>query len=272
VRFDQEKLSAGYAKRCDEGGVELMSHGAPRACTVRIVDPETCIDNPADKIGEIWVHGDNVAAGYWRNPQLSRQTFGAQLVDPSPGTPRGPWLRTGDLGVMSDYDLFIIGRIKDVLIVDGRNHYLDDIEATIQEITGGRVAAISVPNDQSEQVVAIIELKKRGSSEAEMLDKLHTVKREVMSAISRSYGLPLADLVLVAPGSIPITASGKVRRSTCAERYQQGEFTRLDIPGMTTFDDARLRHWLVDYIDVFGAKFFEVSAIKEIRSKGRVGV
>ena len=80
---------------------ELVSYGAPRSSTVRIVDPETRIENPAGKVGEIWVHGDNVASGYWRNPQLSERTFGAKLVDPSPGTPQGPWLRTGDLGVMS---------------------------------------------------------------------------------------------------------------------------------------------------------------------------
>ena len=161
---------------------ELVSYGAPRSSTVRIVDPETRIENPAGKVGEIWVHGDNVAMGYWRNPQQTERTFGAQLVDPSPGTPEGPWLRTGDLGVMSDGELFIIGRIKDLLIVDGRNHYPDDIEATIQEITGGRVAAISIPDDRSEQLVAIVELKKRGGSE-EALDRLRTVKREVASAI-----------------------------------------------------------------------------------------
>jgi long-chain fatty acid adenylase/transferase FadD26 len=175
------------------------------------------------------VHGDNVASGYWRNPQLSERTFGARIVDPSPGTPQGPWLRTGDLGVISEGDLFIIGRIKDVLIVDGRNHYPDDIEATIQEITGGRVAAISVPNDRSEQLVVIVELKKRGRTDDEIQDRLHTVKREVTSAISKSHGLRLADLVLVPPGSIPITTSGKVRRSTCAEHYRQDDFTRLDI-------------------------------------------
>ncbi len=79
--------------------------------------------------------------------------------------------------------MFIIGRIKDLLIVDGRNHYPDDIEATIQEITGGRVAAISVLDDTSEQLVAIVELKKKGGSEAEALDKLRAVKREVASAI-----------------------------------------------------------------------------------------
>jgi long-chain fatty acid adenylase/transferase FadD26 len=230
VRFDYEKLSAGHAQRCgdEQPGSELVSHGTPRACTVRIVDPETRIENPAGRVGEIWVHGDNVAAGYWRNPQLSEQTFGGRLVDPSPGTPQGPWLRSGDLGVISDGELFIVGRIKDVLIVDGRNHYPDDIEATIGSITRGRAAAISVPNDGSEQLVVVAELKNRGNSDEEFLNKLHTVKREVTSAVSKSYGLRLADLVAVSPGSIPITTSGKVRRSACAELYRQGGFTRLD--------------------------------------------
>ena len=123
----------------------MVSYGAPRATTLRIVDPETQVESPAGKVGEIWVHGDNVAAGYWGNPQGSENIFGGHLVEPTSGTPSGPWLRTGDLGVISDGELFIVGRIKDLLIVDGRNHYPDDIEATIQEITGGRVAAIAVP-------------------------------------------------------------------------------------------------------------------------------
>jgi long chain fatty acid CoA FadD26 len=231
VRFDYQKLSAGHAKRCgpEQAGSELVGLGRPRACTVRIVDPETCIEKPADEVGEIWVHGDNVAAGYWKNPQLSERTFGGRLVNPSPGTPQGPWLRTGDLGVISGGELFLVGRIKDLLIVDGRNHYPDDIEATIQEITGGRAAAISVPNHRSEQLVAIVELKKRGSSEEEALDRLHSIKREVTSAISESHNVRVADLVLVPPGSIPITTSGKIRRSACAQRYRQDDFTRLDI-------------------------------------------
>jgi long chain fatty acid CoA FadD26 len=206
----------------------LVSHGAPRACTVRIVDPQTYVEKPAEDVGEIWVHGDNVAAGYWRNPQLTERTFGARLVDPSPGTPGGHWLRTGDLGVISEGDLFIIGRIKDLLIVDGRNHYPDDIETTVQEISGGRVAAICVPNGRSEQLVAIVELKSRDSSDDEVRSKLRTVKREVKSAISKSHGLRVTDLVLVAPGAIPITTSGKVRRSACVERYRHDEFIRLD--------------------------------------------
>jgi long-chain fatty acid adenylase/transferase FadD26 len=228
ARFSYEKLSAGRAQRCtDEAGVDLIGHGPPRSCTVRIVDPETGAENPAGKVGEIWVHGDNVASGYWRNPQQSDRTFGGRLVDPSPGTPQGPWLRTGDLGVISEDELFIIGRIKDLLIVDGRNHYPDDIEATIQEITGGRVAAISVSDDQSEQLVAIVELKKRGNSHEEAVSRLHTVKREVTSAITKSHGLRVSDLVMVPPGSIPITTSGKIRRSECGQIYRQEGFTRL---------------------------------------------
>ena len=212
-----------------DGGTELVSYGAPRSSTVRIVDPETRIENPAGKVGEIWVHGDNVASGYWRNPQLSKRTFGATLVNSSPGTPERPWLRTGDLGVISGGELFIIGRIKDLLIVDGRNHYPDDIEATVQEITGGRVAAISIPDDRTEQLVAIVEVKKRGDSEEEALQRLRTVKREVTSAISQSHSVRVADLVLVPPGSIPITTSGKVRRSACVERYRQDKFIRLEV-------------------------------------------
>ena len=232
ARFDYEHLSAGQARRCEsqaECGTELVSYHLSGSPLVRIVNPETKTENPAGTIGEIWVHGDNVAMGYWRNPTRTEHTFGGRLATPSPGTPEGPWLRTGDLGVISEGELFIMGRIKDLLIVDGRNHYPDDIEATIQEITKGRVAAISVPNERAEQLVAIVELKKRGGSDDEHMQNLRSIKREVTSAISTSHGLRVADLVLVRPGSIPITTSGKVRRSACVERYRHDEFERLDV-------------------------------------------
>ena len=115
------------------------------------------------------------------------------------------------------------------MIVYGRNHSPDDIEATIQEITAGRCAAIAVPLNGAEKLVAIIELKnKRGDSDEDAVERLGVVKREVTSAISKSHGLSVADLVLVSPGSIPITTSGKIRRSQCVELYRQDEFTRLD--------------------------------------------
>lgn len=228
VRFESEKLTAGKAERCESGGTPLVSYGVPRSPIVRIVDPETRIECPAGTVGEIWVHGDNVAMGYWRKPKETENTFGGMLVAPSAGTPEGPWLRTGDSGFISEDELFIIGRIKDLLIVYGRNHSPDDIEATVQEITHGRCAAIAVPDQGTEKLVMIIEVKNREASHDEAMEKFTALKREVTSAISNSHGLSVADLVLVQPGSIPITTSGKVRRSTCVEQYRHGQFTRLD--------------------------------------------
>jgi fatty acid CoA ligase FadD28 len=229
VDFESDKLSAGRAKRCvSGGGTPLISYPLGQSPTVRIVDPETRTECPEGTTGEIWVHGDNVAMGYWQKPEETERTFGGMLVAPSAGTPEGPWLRTGDLGFIANGDLFIVGRIKDLLIVYGRNHSPDDIEATSQEITGGRVAAIAVPDEGSEQLVVIIEVKKRRASDEDVMNKFAVVKREVTSAISNSHGLSVADLVLVPPGSIPITTSGKVRRAACVEQYQHGQFVRLD--------------------------------------------
>ena len=229
VDFESEKLSDGHAKRCASGsGTPLASYGVPQSQTIRVVDPDTRIECPDGTVGEIWVHGRNVATGYWQKPRETERTFGGRLVAPSAGTPEGPWLRTGDLGFFSEAELFIIGRIKDLLIVYGRNHSPDDIEATIQEITRGRCVAISVPDEHTEKLVAIIELKNRGDSQEDAMDKLGVVKREVTKAISNSHGLSVADLVLVPPGSIPLTTSGKVRRATCVEQYRHGQFARLD--------------------------------------------
>lgn len=228
VDFEADPLAAGTAIRCAPGsGTPLLSYGVPDSPLVRIVDSDTHLECPAGVVGEIWVKGDNVAAGYWNKPEETRRTFGGMIANPTPGTPEGPWLRTGDLGFMSEDELFIVGRIKDLLIVYGRNHYAEDIEATVQEITGGRVAAISVPVDHIEKLVTIIEVRKRGDDE-EALQRMRTVKDDVTSAISRSHGLNVADLVLVPPGSIPITTSGKIRRSACVEVYQRQQFTRLD--------------------------------------------
>ena len=229
VRFDSEQLAEGKAQRTTSGsGTPLVSYGVPQSPMLRIVDSETRIECPVETVGEIWVHGENVASGYWRKPDETDATFGGTLVDPSDGTPEGPWLRTGDLGFVSDDELFVIGRIKDLLIVYGRNHSPDDIEATIQEISGGRCAAIGVPDGHTEKLVVIIEAKLRGDTPEEAMDKLSDLKRRVTSAIFNVHSLAVADLVLVSPGAIPITTSGKVRRAMCVEQYRQDQLVRLD--------------------------------------------
>lgn len=229
VRFDSEKLAAGHAELCAAGGSELVGCGTPRSCDVLIVDPATRTELPADEVGEIWVHGDQIAAGYWRNPEMTKRTFGGQLAAPSEGVPNGPWLKTGDLGVMFNSELFIIGRIKDLLIVDGRNHYPDDIEFTIGEITVGRVAAVSVQDDTSEKLVAIAEVKPPRGTPEEAVEKLRDLKRRVAAAVKNIHGVRVADLVLVGQGTLPITTSGKVRRSACLDQYRLDQFSRLDV-------------------------------------------
>jgi acyl-CoA synthetase (AMP-forming)/AMP-acid ligase II len=229
AHFDAEQLSAGIAERSTAAaGQGLVSYVIPRSPMVRIVDPETRTEKAAGTVGEIWVHGDNVALGYWHKPDETERTFRASLVDPSTGTPEGPWLRTGDLGVISAGELFIMGRIKDLLIVYGRNHYPDDIEATVQEITGGRVAAISVPGDDGEKLAIIAEFMPSSLSPDEVQSEVGTVESGVISTVSTVHGIRVADFVPVPPGSLPLTTSGKVKRSACAELYRSGQFTRID--------------------------------------------
>src|SRR5699024_10525228 len=129
--FDPEELSAGRAQRgAAATGTALVRYQVPRSPTLLIVDPDTHRECRHGLVGEIWVHGANVADGYWRKPPDEQRCFGALLGDASPGTPDGPWLRTGDQGFIFADELFIVGRIKDLLIIHGRNHCPEDIEAT----------------------------------------------------------------------------------------------------------------------------------------------
>ncbi|WP_082960459.1 MULTISPECIES: AMP-binding protein [unclassified Mycobacterium] len=229
ARFDVAELSAGRVHRTKgASSTALVNYRVPQSPTLRIVDADTGRECPQDVVGEIWLHGDNVAEGYWRKPPQEQACFGATLVEPSVGTPAGPWLKTGDLGFLSNDELFIVGRIKDLLIIRGSNHYPEDIEATVQEITRGRVAAISVPVSSTEKLVTVVELKKQGRSSEEAAHWLSRVRTDVTSAISNAHGLNVEDLVLVSPGSIPTTTSGKIRRAACAEQYRREQFTRLD--------------------------------------------
>jgi fatty acid CoA ligase FadD21 len=222
VEFAIDELTEGKAVR-RPGGTPLIRYGVAPSPLLLIVEADTGRTCPEGTVGEIWTHGENVSAGYWRKPDQTGTGFGAQLADGPADLPATGWLRTGDRGFISGDDLFIVGRIKDMLIVRGRNHYSEDIEETVRGITRGRVAAISVADDQNEQLVTIIEYKKPDESR-----ELADVKSDVTAAISRAHGLQIADIVLVAPGSIPTTTSGKIRRSACVEQHRQGQFVRLD--------------------------------------------
>ncbi|SEH51710.1 fatty acid CoA ligase FadD21 [Mycolicibacterium rutilum] len=229
VHFDPDELGAGRVRPSAAGkGVALVKYRVLQDPSLRIVDDETLRECPPDVVGEIWVHGDNVADGYWGKPAGEQDCFGATLVDPSPGTPAGLWLRTGDLGFVHRGELFIVGRIKDLLIIRGRNHYPEDIEATVQEVSRGRVAAIAVPVDGAERLVTIIEVKTPADGDEAAQRRLGEIKSEVTAAISNAHGLSVEDLVLVPAGTIPTTTSGKIRRAACVEQYRRDGFPRVD--------------------------------------------
>ena len=224
VRFDSEKLAAGHAEECAEGGTELVTAGQPRTCELRVVDPETMLEKPAGEVGELWMRGDQVGSGYWRNPEATERAFNGQLAQASAGVSAGRWLRTGDLAVMFGGEVFIIGRLKDLLIVDGRNHYPDDIEATVTEITGGRVAAVAITEDTTEKLIVIAEVKETDPA------MVSAAKQQVTAAVSRDHGVRVWDAMFVPPRSLPITTSGKVRRKASLELYQAGQLRRVEEP------------------------------------------
>ncbi|MGV9362186.1 fatty acyl-AMP ligase [Amycolatopsis sp. NPDC003731] len=219
--FDRDALATGAARPAADG-VRLVACGTPAGQLVALVDPDNAVVLPDGSVGEIWVHGPNVGDGYWQKPLESTETFGARLAG---GLPEGPWLRTGDLGVRHDGELYIAGRIKDLIIVDGRNHYPQDVEATAAStdpgIRPGSVAAFAVAGTDTEAVVVVAE--HRGHA-----DLAEPAERALAAAIRRlvsdAHGLALRDVLLVPPGRVPRTSSGKIARAACRDRYLAGDY------------------------------------------------
>ncbi|SDI46609.1 Acyl-CoA synthetase (AMP-forming)/AMP-acid ligase II [Actinokineospora alba] len=218
--FDRSALATGLLAELPSGStgtVEMVACGRPMGQSVLIVDPVTHRELPDATVGEIWVTGSNVGAGYWNRPEESTATFGAVLAG---GHEDDTWLRTGDLGAFHEGDLFVTGRIKDLIIVDGRNHYPQDIEQTVERgheaIRPRNTVAFSVPTPDGERAVVLAERAR--SLSAESVD-LTALLASVRAAVARRHGLALHDVRLVEPDSLARTSSGKIARSTCRARY-----------------------------------------------------
>ncbi|QWB21307.1 MULTISPECIES: fatty acyl-AMP ligase [Streptomyces] len=222
--LDREALAAGKAlpaRPDDPRAVLLAGCGTPAGQRVRVADPVTRALLSEGEVGEIWVQGPNVGRGYWnRGPG---EVFGAEFAD-SAAVPGG-WLRTGDLGTVLEGQLVVTGRLKDLIIVDGRNHYPQDVEATAQDadpaVRRDRLAAFAVPGGAGEGVVVVAE-HARTARLAEL--DVPAVVRAVRGAVSARHGLRLADVVLVPPGTVPRTSSGKVSRALTRARYLEGAY------------------------------------------------
>jgi acyl-CoA synthetase (AMP-forming)/AMP-acid ligase II len=181
--------------------------------SVVIVDIQTLRPCADDQIGEIWVSGKHVARGYWGNSEGTRDTFHAYLPDG-----RGPFLRTGDLGFFKEGELFITGRLKDVIILQGSKHYPQDIEASIQAeipaVQPDAVATIGLSSPTGEQVIVVAEVQRMLRN-----TDLQGVANSIRRVVSKDHGLTLQDVLLIRPGTLPKTTSGKIQRRLCGELY-----------------------------------------------------
>lgn len=191
---------------------------------VLVVDPDYLIQCLPDRVGEIWVSGANVAKGYWNQDVETEQTFAGYLAD----TGEGPFLRTGDLGFWQDGELFITGRIKDVIIIRGHNHYPQDIELTVETshpaLRQGCCAAFATEIKNDEKLVVIQEVERIHIKNLDIAE----VVENISQAVATQHGLSVYDVILCKPGSIPKTTSGKIQRSKCLSKYKQGTIDRAD--------------------------------------------
>ena len=182
---------------------------------VAIVDPDSFSHCLPARVGEIWVSGPSVAAGYWQRPQQTTETFQAYLSD----TGEGPFLRTGDLGFLRDGELFVTGRLKDVIIIRGQNHYPQDIELTVQKshpaLRSNSGAAFTVEKKGKQQLVVVQEVERTA------LRRLDTreVIGNITEAVADNHGIRVYAVALIKPGSIPKTSSGKIQRHACRRGF-----------------------------------------------------
>jgi acyl-CoA synthetase (AMP-forming)/AMP-acid ligase II len=197
---------------------------------VLVVDPSTRQQCSDGRVGEIWVASPSVAGGYWRRESETRETFHARLAGGD-----GPFLRTGDLGAMHDGELFVTGRLKDVLIVRGFKHYPQDLEHTAERqhaaIRPGCSAAFSIDGDDVEAVAIALEVDRRQAPQlddpAERDGFLASLIDRVRAAVVDHHGIVLSAVSVLSHGATPKTSSGKLRRRACRDAFSDGSLDEI---------------------------------------------
>lgn len=191
---------------------------------VEIVDPSSGHALADGQEGEIWVQGPSVAKGYWKNPIATVASFNARLADSGDG----PFLRTGDLGYRKDGELFVTGRLKDLIILRGRNYAPQDLESEAEgshpSLQPGGGAAFTLTEGEQERLILAFELKREWRRRSE---EWEIAQAAVRAAIARGYQLRVDDVVLLSPGALPRTSSGKVRRCQCRSDYRDGKLAPI---------------------------------------------
>ncbi|MFO0876010.1 MAG: beta-ketoacyl synthase N-terminal-like domain-containing protein [Gemmataceae bacterium] len=252
--FHGASLEQDRAIQADRGRALVGSGKAIDDLDVRIVDPQSNAALADGHIGEVWVHGPSVAAGYFERPEATEATFGGKLAS----DPSRRWMRTGDLGFFAEGELFIAGRLKDVLIIRGRNYYPQDIEEVVQVasplLKSGGGAAFTDETERGARLVLVYEVQRSYKATGD-----NEVFRLARAAIAEEFAVELQELVLIRSGTLPRTSSGKVARRETRQRFLANE---LDVVERFIAHDSKtvpvvkapiegdrvaaLRAWLVD--------------------------
>lgn len=203
----------------------LVSCGPPIGDTrVVIVDPKTLTPCAPLEIGEIWVASPTMALGYWQRPEETAHTFQATLMPDG----EGPFLRTGDVGFMQDGELYLTGRIKEVIIIRGRNHYPQDIELTVVQchpaLRPGYGTAFGLDVDGTERLIVVQEIQRQYLHKVDVGEIVGNIRE----AVSEHHEIQVHDVLLVKPGSIPKTSSGKIQQSVCRQQFVDGHLKGLE--------------------------------------------
>lgn len=215
---------------------ELVGNGsAGMEQRIEIVDPTTLRRCAPDRVGEIWVAGPNVAPGYWNRPEDSAATFGARLADSG----EGPFLRTGDLGFSSEGQLYVVSRLKDLIIIRGKNHHPADLEQTALGshplLRPGGCAAFSIEEEGAEQLVVVAEVSTRDLPEgADRSETLREIDQAIRRAVSAQHELSIHTVSFLEPGQLPKTSSGKISRRPTREEFLAGR-----LGGVARFTQAQ---------------------------------
>jgi len=208
-----------------------------------IVDPETGAESPPGRVGEIWLAGPSVAQGYWGQPEETERAFRARLAgaagaDGADGDDAERFLRTGDLGFFAAGELFVTGRLKDLIILRGRNHYPQDLELTAERshpaLRPGSGAAFSVDVEGEERLVIVQEVERRAEGHADLGEIGAAVRR----SITGEHEVPVREVVLVRAGTVPKTSSGKIQRRLCRSLYQESRLEVLERHRLEGDDEA----------------------------------
>lgn len=229
AHLDRRELGAGRAVRVDAGDPEAVPHVScgqvARSQWAVIVDPDSGAELPDGSVGEIWLYGDNITGGYFGRPEQTRATFGARLASRLAQSSHvegvaaaGDWLRTGDLGVYLDGELYVTGRIADRVIIDGFCHYPQDIEATVAEASPMVRHGYAVAFCTDDERLVIVAERATGTGRADPAPAIAAIA----AAVARRHGLDVADVRLLPAGAIPRTTSGKLGRRACRTQYLCG--------------------------------------------------